>query len=60
MDCSLLVESTLQIDFENTWDEYRVTLTIPLKKRKSENNSEWSATNIKSKLKRRSASEVVK
>ena len=29
MDCSLMVESTLQVDFENTWDEDRVTLTIP-------------------------------
>ena len=24
-----MVESTLQVDFENTWDEDRVTLTIP-------------------------------
>ena len=29
MDCSLLVESTLQVDSENTLDEDRVTLTIP-------------------------------
>ena len=24
-----MVESTLQVDFENTWDEDRVTLTVP-------------------------------
>ena len=108
MDRSLPVESTPQIDFENTRDE-DVDITsrkgyvdysernftdlfnisddnnidedqysrcsdnesdagtneseadeVPPKKRKRENNSKWSATKPKSKLKRRSACDLVK
>ena len=33
---------------------------VPPKRRKRENNSKWSATQLKSKLKRRSACDVVK